>query len=149
MDRRIIKRVLREGLNLPYARIRNYMGGISDILISKDWDERYELAQQVRVRSAIIEALRIVFSDPDVMVRVGDNYVWTDGSNGFINFSDIDHYITDIGFRSFADDPGLFQDINKLRNYILYSYATSADSDLRRGEAYRDHVYNPDNKFEW
>lgn len=148
MDRRIIQRVLREGLNLPYARIRNYLSGISDILISKDWDERYELAQQVRVRSAIIEALRIVFSDPEVMVRVGDNYAWGGGSNGFINFSDIDHYITDIGFCAFADDPGLFQDINKLHNHILFAYASSP-GDLRRGEKYRDHVYNPDNKFEW
>jgi hypothetical protein len=150
MDRyNLIKNILSEGLNLPYKRAQSYLSGIASVLISKDWDARYEDAQQSRVKGYIKDILVEVFSDVDVIVRVADNFEWSNGSNGFINFDDLDHYITDIGYRSFADDPDLFNDIDKLNRHILYNYASSAGGDLSRGERYVGYKYNPDNEFDW
>lgn len=149
MDKKLIKKVLREGLNIPKKRIQSYLSGISDTLIDKDWDELYEEAQQYKNKWVIQEILKLIFKDKDVMVRVADNYYWSDGSNGFINFSNLDHYITDIGYRSFADNPELFKNIDELKKHILYSYASSGDGNLKAGLKYKNYKYNPDNEFTW
>ena len=85
------------------------------------------------------------------MVAVADNFEWSDGSNGFINFSNLNHYITDIGYMSYADNPSLIQsfDVDGLKKHILYSYASTTNGDLRKGKKYINFKYNPNDEFSW
>ncbi len=140
---------INEGLMLPYKKYQNYLSGIANVLINQDWDTRYDAAQQRENRFNIKKALVEIFKDPNVMVRVADLYEWSDGNNGFISFNNLNHYITDIGFKSFADDPMLFFDMDKLKQHILYVYASGASGNFRRGERYRDYKYNPNDDFDW
>ena len=120
-----------------------------------NWDSLYRKAQQEPYKTKIKKALVQIFKDPHVMGLVGDNYHWSDGSNGVINFSNLNHYITDIGYKCFADNPKLFDDMLKLKKHILYSYATS-ESNLqnpRVNSAYyndfKKRRYNPNDDFSW
>jgi hypothetical protein len=126
----------------------NYLSGIANKLISKDWDELYSDAQEEPIKSKIKNILVDIFNDEDVLVAVADNYEWTDGSNGFINFSNLNHFITDIGYKTYADDPNFLSDVDEFKKHILYSYASSGD-DHKRGEKYRNFEYNPNDEFQW
>src|SRR5664280_1681854 len=90
-----------------------------------NWNSLYKKAQQEPYKTKIKKALVQIFKDPHVLGLVGDNFHWSDGSNGIINFSNLNHYITDIGYKCFADNPELFNDLLKFKKHILYSYATS------------------------
>ena len=149
MERKqLIKSILREGLNLPIKKTQSYLSGIASTLINPEWDQLYELAQQNKNKIAIKKILQELLKDKQVMVRIADNYDWSNGSNGFINFNSLNHYITDIGYKSFADNPDLFNDIEMLKKHILYNYA-SAEGNLSRGENYRNEKYDPTDDFNW
>jgi len=120
-----------------------------------NWDSLYRKAQQEPYKTKIKKALVQIFKDPHVMGLVGDNYHWSDGSNGVINFSSLNHYITDIGYKCFADNPELFNDFEKLKKHILYSYATS-ESNLQNHNVntayyndFKKRTYNPNDDFSW
>jgi hypothetical protein len=112
----------------------------------KDWDELYEESKHGVLDIRIRRNLKKIFSDPEVRVKVGDYFYWTDGSNGSINMSNFNEFITDIGRKSYADDPTLLKDVERMKEHILYSYAHNKDT--RAGERYRDFEYQP-KSFEW
>ena len=126
-----------------------YLDGVASTLVDKEWDELYNDAQQEPLKTQLKDALVEIFKDKNVLVAVGDNYEWSDGSNGFINFSNFNHYITDIGYKSYADKPEVINNIEKFKKHILYAYASSQGGDIKRGENYRDFVYDPSDEFEW
>ena len=126
----------------------NYLSGISNPLIDEDWDTLYNKAHKEPTKSKIKKALYKIFKDKSVMIRVADNYLWTDRSNGFINFSNLNHFITDIGFMSYADNPDLLNNLDDFKEHILHSYA-SAGNELRRGEKYTNFEYKPNDEFSW
>jgi len=120
-----------------------------------NWDFLYRKAQQEPVKTKIKKALVQIFKDPHFMGLVGDNFHWSDGSNGVINFSNLNHYITDIGYKCFADNPELFDDFPKLKKHILYSYCTS-ESNLQNPNVnsayyndFKKRKYNPNDDFSW
>jgi hypothetical protein len=120
-----------------------------------NWDSLYKKAQEEPYKTKIKKALVQIFKDPHVMGLVGDNFHWSDGSNGVINFSNLNHYITDIGYKCFADNPELFNDLSKLKKHILYSYATS-ESNLQNPNVktayyndFKKRRYNPNDDFSW
>jgi len=114
----------------------------------EEWGDRYNEAKTGMIDMRIRRILKKIFEDPEVRVRVGDNFHWTDGSNGFINFSNFNEYVTDIGYMTYADNPSLMNDIKAFKEHILYSYATSEKSDTKAGERYRDFKYTP-KSFNW
>ena len=83
-----------------------------------NWDSLYRKAQEEPNKTKIKKALVQIFKDPHVMGLVGYNYHWSDGSNCVINFSSLNHFITDIGYKCFADNPELFNDLLKLKKHI-------------------------------
>ena len=127
----------------------HYLNGVTSKLIDKDWDELYDEAQENPLKTKIKKALVEVFKDKDLMVAVADNYEWSDGSNGFINFSNLNHFITDIGYKSYADEPSLIEDTSELKQHIYHSYASSRGSDMRRGMKYKNFKYDPKIDFSW
>ena len=128
-----------------------YGHNVADPMVDKEWDDLYEEAKEEPLKSKIVKMLVEIFKDKDVLVAVADNYEWRDGSNGIINFSNLDQYITDIGYMVYADKPELIKngDIEEVKEYILYAYASPKDGNLRKGEHHREHNYNPGKEFKW
>jgi hypothetical protein len=128
---------------------------ISDVMgsrefVDKDWDTKYDEAHEEPLKSKIKKALVEVFKDSHVMGLVGEQYYWGDGSNGLMNFSNLNHYITDIGYRTYADKgEEIFDDIKKLTDYILYAFASSKIGNQKIYDRYKDEEYNPDDEFFW
>jgi len=117
----------------------------------KEWDELYDDAQEEPLKSIIKKSLVKVYKDKKVIGLVGEQFYWSDGSNGIISFDNFDHYLTDIGYKVYADK-GLdyIEDIELLKKYILYAYAASEDSARQNiVDKYKDHTYNPDDDFSW
>ena len=125
-----------------------YGADVADPMVEKDWDDLYELAKEEPLKSKIKGMLVKIFKDKEVMVKVADNFEWSDGSNGIINFSNLNHYITDIGYKCYADEPSNIEDIEDMKHCILYAYA-SPEGENRRGEKHRNFKYNPNDEFSW
>jgi hypothetical protein len=127
-------------LKIKLNEIRSLISKVLTEEYLNNWDALYEQAHQEPNKTKIKKALVQIFKDPHVMGLVGDNYHWSDGSNGVINFSNLNHYITDIGYKCFADNPELFNDLLKLKQHILYSYATS-ESNLQNPRVNTKYYY--------
>jgi hypothetical protein len=131
---------------------KQFIKTFEKFIVSKDWDELYDEAQTEPIKSEIIKELVKVYKDKEVLIRVGDNFEWSDGSNGYINFDNFNHYLTDIGYRLYADldgDLDKFKDPVELKKEILYAYASSDNGDFKRGQKYADFKYNPKDEFHW
>jgi hypothetical protein len=142
-------------LKIKLNEIRSLISKVITEEYLNNWDALYRKAQEEPYKTKIKKALVQIFKDPHVMGLVGDNYHWSDGSNGVINFSNLNHYITDIGFKCFADNPELFNDLSKLKKHILYSYCTS-ESNLQNPNVntayyndFKKRRYNPNDDFSW
>lgn len=112
------------------------------------WETRYEDAKNQPLKNKIKNNLIKIFKDKNVLVRVADNFYWSNGSNGSINYSNLNHFINDIGYRTYADKPELLDNLEGFKNHILYSYASNGD-DLRMGNKYLKWKYNPNDEFSW
>jgi hypothetical protein len=134
-----VKRVLRE----------NEFPSVATQLISKDWDELYEEAHEEPISSKIKSLLVKIFKDKKAMIAIGDNYEWSDGSNGFISFSQLDHFITDAGYQTYAENPDSINNIQEFKKELLYRHASPVDGENRKGQKYKNKNYNPNNNFSW
>lgn len=86
--------------------------------------------------------------NPDIKVSLADQYEWSDGSNGFINFNELDHWLN-----WFAEDMYGRDIFDNYSNYISEIKKHGAIPDKngkwRKGEKYRDHDYDIHNEFSW
>ena len=112
------------------------------------YDKRYEAAQQEPLKTKIKDMLVNIFKDKDFMVKIADNYEWKDGSNGYINFSSLNHYINDMGYRAYAENPEVLDSEEELKEHLRYEW-TSTGTEFKKGEKYRDFEYNPEDEFRW
>lgn len=116
--------------------------------VGEDWDEKYNRAHESPLKDKIKESLVQVFKDKNVMGLVGDNFYWSDGSNGMMNFNNLNHYITDIGYKCYADEGDeIFEDLESLKKHILYAYASSTKS--RVYDDFVNREYDPTDDFSW
>jgi hypothetical protein len=117
--------------------------------VGKDWDASYDEAHEEPLKSTIKKALVEVFKDKKVMGLVGENF--SDGSNGMMNFDNFNHYITDIGYKCYADKgEEIFNNIEELKKYILYAYATKEENARQNiVDKFKDKVYDPSDEFSW
>lgn len=124
---------------------------IIESFVNKEWDDLYEEAQKEPYKSKIKKALVKVFKDSHVMGLVGENFYDSDGSNGSINFSFLNHFITDIGYKCFADKgEEIFENIDELKKHILYSYASSEKNSRENVyNEYKNRIYDPTDEFSW
>jgi len=124
-----------------------YGADVADPMVEKEWDDLYEEAKEEPIKSKIKEMLVEIYKDKDTLVKVADHFEWSDGSNGIINFNELDHFLTDVGYKCYADDPSNIEDLEDFKKCILYAYAST---DLGyKGEKHRDHQYDPNNEFSW
>ena len=112
-------------------------------------EKLYEIAKEEPVKSEIKKMLKLIFKDQEVLVRVGDNYEWSDGNIGGLSYSNFNHYINDIGYELYSQNPLLLNDYDEFKKQVLYSYASIEGSNLRKGEKFRDFEYDPDDEFSW
>ena len=127
---------------------RDVMG--SKDFVDKDWDALYDEAHKSPLKNKIKKALVQVFKDKNVMGLVGDNFHWSDGSNGMMNFDNLNHYITDIGYKCYADKGiEIFDNIEELKKYILYAYASSKPSSFSIYDRFQNKKYDPSDDFSW
>jgi hypothetical protein len=114
-----------------------------------DWDSNYEYAQnepfKVIIKKLLVESLK----DENIFLKIADTFYWSDGSNGQISFSNLNHFITDLGYRIFAEYPQIIRDknLNEFKRKIEHNTSPNPSNFIK--ERYKDFKYNPDDEFYW
>ena len=72
------------------------------------------------------------------MLKIVDNFYWSDGSNGQISFDNLNHFITDLGYRIFAEYPQIIRDNNleEFKKQLLRTGSVNLTPFIR--ELYKD-----------
>jgi len=97
----------------------------------------------------------VLDSDEQLLIRLADNYVWSDGSNGYINFSNFNHWLTDSVYRIYLQNPETKNNLGLLKQKLSYEFSSSPDNNngFRKGENYiknKNFRYNPNSDdFSW
>jgi len=116
-----------------------------------DEDYLYYLGHKDPYKTLIKNNLINVLKDRELLFKICDNFYWSDGSNGIINFDNLNHFINDIGYKVFEYNPEYFfkNDLNGIKKRILYAHASSSEPKDFIKERYKDFKYNPNDEFSW
>lgn len=115
----------------------------------KDWDFNYEIAQRQPFDTLIKNMLVELLKDKELLLKIADNFYWSDGSNGIISFDNLNHFITDLGQKIFAEYPQIIRDSNLEEFKKKIEYNTSSDYSPFIKERYEDFEYDPNDDFSW
>jgi hypothetical protein len=114
-----------------------------------DWDFNYEVSQndpfKTMIKNLLVESLK----DEEILLKIADNFYWSDGSNGYISFDNLNHFITDLGYRIFAEYPQIIRDKNleEFKKQLLRNGSVNVTPFIR--ERFKDFKYNPNDEFSW
>jgi len=121
-----------------------------------EFDYYYEKAQEEPIKTQIKKMLVEIFKDKDVMVDVGDYFDWSNGDIGDTNIDDLNDFITLVGYRCYANNQDILNDIDEFKRMILYGFSHNTKEEKIRnpkcriiGEKYRNFKYNPNDEFHW
>jgi hypothetical protein len=140
-------------------RLYEFKNIISENFKEDEFDENlYRIENDIKLKTKVKSIIKsILDKDEDFLYDIASAFVWRDGSNGYISFDKLNHYINDLAYRTYADAPHLFDGnlslskIERIKDQVYYT------GDLVRGDSEKGQefitrtnwVYNPDDEFRW